>query len=118
MSVNLSLGFVVAPDLGSRVRRALDHRDADPGRLVLELTEAVMLQLPRRARRDLETLDDAGVRVFVDDFGSGYGAVAIFDDLPVRGRQARPQPAQRRRQRRAQRPVARRVCATSSTGWA
>ncbi len=85
VSVNLSLEFVLAPDFGDRVRRALDLRHVDPSRLVLELTEAVTLQLPRAARRDIESLDADGVRVFVDDFGSGYGALAVFDDLPVRG---------------------------------
>ena len=85
VSVNLSLEFVLAPDFGDRIRRALDLRHVDPSRLVLELTEAVTLQLPRAARRDIESLDEDGVRIFVDDFGSGYGALAVFDDLPVRG---------------------------------
>jgi EAL domain-containing protein (putative c-di-GMP-specific phosphodiesterase class I) len=67
------------------VLAALEGQRVDPSRLVLELTEAVVLQLSRRARRDLEALDDAGVRLFVDDFGTGYGALAVFDDLPVRG---------------------------------
>ena len=84
-SVNLSLGFVLRPDLADRVRIPLARHAVDADRLVLELTEGVVLQLPRTARRNLEALDAAGVRVFVDDFGSGYGALAVFDDLPVRG---------------------------------
>ena len=85
VSVNLSLGSVLRPDLGDRVRSALDARGLDPARLVLEVTEAVALQLPRTARRDIEGLDADGVQVFVDDFGTGYGALAVFDELPVRG---------------------------------
>jgi diguanylate cyclase (GGDEF)-like protein/PAS domain S-box-containing protein len=84
-SVNLSLGSVLRPELGDRVLTTLAGHGVDPGRLVLEVTEAVALQLPRTARRDFEVLDREGVRVFVDDFGTGYGALAVFDDLPVRG---------------------------------
>jgi diguanylate cyclase (GGDEF)-like protein/PAS domain S-box-containing protein len=85
VSVNLSLGSVLRPGLGDRVRSALDAHDVDPARLVLELTEAVALQMPRVARRDIEGLDAEGVGIFVDDFGTGYGALAVFDELPVRG---------------------------------
>jgi diguanylate cyclase (GGDEF)-like protein/PAS domain S-box-containing protein len=85
VSVNLSLGFLLQSEVAERVRRALDEQSLDPSCLVLEITEAVSLQLPRAARRDLEALDAVGVRVFVDDFGTGYGALAVFDDLPVRG---------------------------------
>jgi diguanylate cyclase (GGDEF)-like protein/PAS domain S-box-containing protein len=84
-SVNLSLAFVLRPQLHERVSAVLAGHGVDPSRLVLEVTEAVALQLPRPARRDLEALDREGVRVFVDDFGTGYGALAVLDDLPVRG---------------------------------
>ena len=84
-SVNLSLGFVLRPDLADRVRVPLARHGVDADRLVLELTEGVALQLPRTARRAIEVLDADGVRIFVDDFGTGYGALAVFDDLPVRG---------------------------------
>jgi diguanylate cyclase (GGDEF)-like protein/PAS domain S-box-containing protein len=85
VSVNLSLASVLRVELADRVRRALDVHGVDPARLVVELTEAVTLQLPRHARRDLEALDAEGVRVFVDDFGTGYGALSVLDEVPVRG---------------------------------
>jgi diguanylate cyclase (GGDEF)-like protein/PAS domain S-box-containing protein len=85
VSVNLSLASVLRVELADRVRRALEAHQVDPSRLVVELTEAVTLQLPRHARRDLEALDAEGVRVFVDDFGTGYGALSVFDEVPVRG---------------------------------
>ncbi len=84
-SVNVSQGFAAAPDLADRVRRVLERWDVAPERVVLEVTEAVVLQLPRPARRDLEALDADGVRIFLDDFGAGYGALAVFDDLPLSG---------------------------------
>ena len=85
VSVNLSLGFVLRPGLADRVRGPLARHSVPPGRLVLELTEAVVLQLTPSARRELVTLDEEGVRIFLDDFGAGYGALAVFDDLPVSG---------------------------------
>jgi diguanylate cyclase (GGDEF)-like protein/PAS domain S-box-containing protein len=85
VSVNLSLATVLRPGLGDRIGATLAAEGVDHGRLVLEVTEAVALQLPRTARRDIERLDAEGARVFVDDFGTGYGALAVFDDLPVRG---------------------------------
>jgi PAS domain S-box-containing protein len=85
VSVNLSLDSVLRSGLADRVRLPLALYGVDPSRLVLELTEAVVLQLTPAARRDLKALDGDGVRVFLDDFGAGYGALAVFDDLPVRG---------------------------------
>ncbi len=85
VSVNISAGFLALSFFGDRVRAVLERHGVDPGRLVLELSEPVVLGLPRSVRRQLEGLDANGVRLFVDDFGSGYGALSVLDDLPISG---------------------------------
>jgi EAL domain-containing protein (putative c-di-GMP-specific phosphodiesterase class I) len=52
---------------------------------VVELTESVMLEAAPVGRQELHKLDDLGVRVVVDDFGTGFSALSYLRDLPVSG---------------------------------
>ena len=56
-----------------------------PSRLVVELTESVMLGGAPAARNELAQLDELGVRLVVDDFGTGFSALSYLRDLPVSG---------------------------------
>ncbi|HEX4977591.1 MAG TPA: EAL domain-containing protein [Nocardioides sp.] len=63
------------------VESALEAAGLDPGSLVLEVTESVLVDESHRAIvADLRTL---GVRVAIDDFGTGYSSLAYLRDLPV-----------------------------------
>jgi EAL domain-containing protein (putative c-di-GMP-specific phosphodiesterase class I) len=52
---------------------------------VVELTESVMLSSAPSARREIEQLDELGVRLMVDDFGTGFSPLSYLRDLPVSG---------------------------------
>jgi EAL domain-containing protein (putative c-di-GMP-specific phosphodiesterase class I) len=52
---------------------------------VIELTESVMLSAAPAARAQLQQLDALGVRLVVDDFGTGFSALSHLRDLPVSG---------------------------------
>jgi len=52
-------------------------------RVVLELVETALVDLPSRTRQAMGELVDRGVRFAVDDFGTGYSSLARLKDLPA-----------------------------------
>lgn len=49
----------------------------------LELTETAVLTDPRRAADVLDELERIGVRLAIDDLGTGYSSLAYLSRLPV-----------------------------------
>jgi ABC-type Fe3+-hydroxamate transport system substrate-binding protein len=85
VAVNVSANQVTRPGLADSVEKALDEAGLPAERLVIELTESVMLSTDSSARREFEYLDALGVRIVVDDFGTGFSALSYLRDLPVSG---------------------------------
>jgi len=82
LAVNLSARRLeeALPDaLAWRVRRA----GIAPDHLWLEITESALLVDPERARAVVARLRALGLRVAIDDFGSGYSSLAYLKTLPV-----------------------------------
>ncbi len=57
--------------------------DMDPSRLTVEITENALLIGEREVARRLGRLRDAGIRIAVDDFGTGYASLAYLTTLPL-----------------------------------
>ncbi|MFI7589437.1 putative bifunctional diguanylate cyclase/phosphodiesterase [Spongisporangium articulatum] len=83
LSVNLSGRHLLDPGVVGDVQEALDSSGLDPARLVVEITETVLLDDFLLAADHLEQLRRLGVRVAVDDFGTGFTSVAHLQKLPV-----------------------------------
>ncbi len=83
VSVNLSTAEFRAPGFLESVRAALACHGL-PGRaLEIELTERMLMDDVEAVRRTLAPLKELGVRIAVDDFGTGYTSLAHLRDLPV-----------------------------------
>jgi diguanylate cyclase (GGDEF)-like protein/PAS domain S-box-containing protein len=83
VSVNVSTVQLTAPSLISDVQSALEQSGITPWRVVLEITEG---SLAKDAERIIEVLDELrtlGVRIAVDDFGTGYASLSHLQRLPV-----------------------------------
>jgi diguanylate cyclase (GGDEF)-like protein/PAS domain S-box-containing protein len=52
-------------------------------RVILELVETALVDLPSRSRQAMGELVERGVRFAVDDFGTGYSSLARLKDLPA-----------------------------------
>jgi diguanylate cyclase (GGDEF)-like protein/PAS domain S-box-containing protein len=52
-------------------------------RVVLELVETALVDLPSRVRQSMDELVQRGVQFAVDDFGTGYSSLARLKDLPA-----------------------------------
>jgi EAL domain-containing protein (putative c-di-GMP-specific phosphodiesterase class I) len=69
----------LAPD----VARALAAAGVPPRRLVLEVTETVLIDASERLEGDLVTLRDMGCVISLDDFGKGFSSLAYLARMPV-----------------------------------
>lgn len=88
ISVNVSGAQIHHGDIVSVVREALATSQLPPERLGIEVTESVLLADERRANEQIKALQDLGVRVALDDFGSGYSSLLYlrkfgFDKLKI-----------------------------------
>ena len=82
VSVNLSAS-VLDRELPRLVRTRLDARGAPASALMLELTESHAMADPQAALEVLEQLAALGVRLSIDDFGTGHSSLAYLQQLPV-----------------------------------
>jgi diguanylate cyclase (GGDEF)-like protein/PAS domain S-box-containing protein len=83
MGVNVSVRHLQAGCLGPDVAQALASTGLPPQKLVLEITESVMLDARDRLESDLATLREMGCNIALDDFGRGYSSLAYLARLPV-----------------------------------
>jgi diguanylate cyclase (GGDEF)-like protein len=83
VSVNLSGRQLRERDLPERVAQTLAAAGLDPRRLTLEITETSMIDDLDAATATLHVLRELGVWVAVDDFGTGFSALATLKHYPV-----------------------------------
>jgi diguanylate cyclase (GGDEF)-like protein len=83
VSVNLSpLQFRRPAHLVRTIKDVMAETSLDPSRLCLEVTEALLIEDPGRARATLDMLVELGIRFALDDFGVGYSSLAHIQDYP------------------------------------
>jgi diguanylate cyclase (GGDEF)-like protein len=80
---NISTSQMRSPDLAHRVARAAEAAGVHTDRLVLEVTEDIVMADTEGARSVLQQLQSMGMRIAVDDFGTGYSSLAMLRRLPV-----------------------------------
>ncbi len=85
VAVNASMAEVGNQDFASLIEDRLTAEGADASRLIVEVTEQVLLQAPDSARIFLARLVEQGVQVHLDDFGTGYSSLTHLQELPVTG---------------------------------
>jgi diguanylate cyclase (GGDEF)-like protein len=85
VSVNLSGRVVGDRTLPGEVTAMLAERGLSADALVLEITETALIIDRERAVEVLQSLRAAGIRVELDDFGSGYASFGLLHDLPLDG---------------------------------
>ncbi|GAA2019091.1 bifunctional diguanylate cyclase/phosphodiesterase [Pseudokineococcus marinus] len=82
VAVNVSGAELASPAYPGRVLRALADSGLSASDLVLEVTETAFAEAPTMTA-SLAALRAAGVRVAVDDFGTGWSTLSRLDQLPV-----------------------------------
>ncbi len=83
VAVNLSPVQVRDASIVDLVHAALEESGVEPSRLMLEITEGVLIDNPEEMLRRIEDLHALGVRVALDDFGSGYSNLGYLQRFPL-----------------------------------
>ena len=82
VSVNVPVALFLLPDFVNEVAQALHESGLAPGRLDLEVSEAVFLGEAAVVDRALSGLNRLGVGLTLDEFGSGYSSLAYLRRAP------------------------------------
>jgi len=83
MAINVSPWQLATPGFARKVKRAIELAGIEPSRLTLEITENAVLQDIEEVAITIRDLSALGVRFSIDDFGSGYSALASLKKLPL-----------------------------------
>jgi diguanylate cyclase (GGDEF)-like protein len=83
VSVNLSGRQLEDPNLLDDVRAALSYSGLLASRLVLEITETVLMSNPAQSAEVLRAFREMGIRIAIDDFGVGHSSLNYLRQFPV-----------------------------------
>ncbi len=83
VGVNVSVRQFEEPDFVEKLLDAVRIAGVSPMRLVLEVTESVMIAGMEEVSHKLIALRDAGFRIALDDFGTGYSSLNYLRELPI-----------------------------------
>jgi EAL domain-containing protein (putative c-di-GMP-specific phosphodiesterase class I) len=81
VAVNVSAAQFAA-SFPTVVEAILDRTRLDPARLVIEITESVLVQDTEENLAVLNSLKRLGVKIALDDFGTGYSSLAYLSRFP------------------------------------
>ena len=84
VGVNFSaLQFKGFTDVDRDVAASLDKWGIAPGKIEIELTESVLMDITQQQSDRFERLRRRGVRIAIDDFGTGYSSLNYLANYPI-----------------------------------
>ncbi len=83
LAVNISMRQFQQPDFFETVTRVLAQTTLGPHSLELEITESVAMRDPETTIALLRRLHEMGIRISLDDFGTGFSSLKYLKDLPI-----------------------------------
>ena len=83
--MNVSAKQLEREGLVDEVRAALEEAGLAPSRLILEITESMLMKNVDSSTALLQQLRALGVELHMDDFGTGYSSLGQLPHLPIQG---------------------------------
>jgi EAL domain-containing protein (putative c-di-GMP-specific phosphodiesterase class I)/CHASE2 domain-containing sensor protein len=83
VAVNVSATLLADPALAPAIAAALASHDYPPERLTVEITESATLSSSDDAISALEDLRSLGIRISIDDYGTGHSTLSYLKRLPA-----------------------------------
>ncbi len=83
MSINISAIQYKRKDFVERLMGIIKKYDVKPDEIELEITESVLIDDFAEVKEKLLTLRDYGIRISLDDFGTGFSSLSYLNGLPI-----------------------------------
>ena len=83
VSINVSSKQFRQKDFIDHIAKALSDNRLSPSRLIIELTEGVVIDNIADTVKKMQALKELGVRISIDDFGTGYSSLTYLKRLPL-----------------------------------
>lgn len=83
LSINISARQYCQEDFVSNLVRVLNQYQMDPALLELEITESILIDDFDMVSEKLKILKDYGIKVSLDDFGTGFSSLSYLKKLPI-----------------------------------
>lgn len=83
IAVNIPPALLTDQHLYAIIADALELHGVKPARLTLEVTERLMIQDQEKVFTALRELKKLGIRISIDDFGTGFSSFAYFRNFPA-----------------------------------
>lgn len=83
LNLNLSAGQFAEPALPAQVKRIIGETGLAPGAVWLEITETTLFQDRDASEQTMRRLHELGVRMVIDDFGTGASSLASLKHFPL-----------------------------------
>lgn len=85
VAVNISARNLLDAELPNDIASLMEKWSVDPSWIELEVTETTVMNDQSRSAAVLQTLSDMGLRLSIDDYGTGYTSLEYLRRLPVDG---------------------------------
>ncbi|HFE36988.1 MAG TPA: EAL domain-containing protein [Gammaproteobacteria bacterium] len=83
VAVNVSGYQLIQADLAQLIPEEIGRAGIPGKSLELEITESILIEEPDKASKTLDLLRNTGVRISVDNFGSGYSSMTTLRNFPL-----------------------------------
>lgn len=82
-SINVSPKVLEARSFVEETRHIVEGSGSDPSQLIFEITEEIALKFPDNFAQLIGQLRDIGIRLSIDDFGTGFSSIAYLRNFKV-----------------------------------
>ncbi len=83
IAINISAEDLKEADFYDFIRNTITTNNVPENKVTLEVTESAVVDNPEEAIKLLQRFKDAGIKISIDDYGTGYSSLAQLKQLPV-----------------------------------
>jgi diguanylate cyclase (GGDEF)-like protein/PAS domain S-box-containing protein len=83
LSINISGTLLTKKTAFTVLKQAIDKTGVSANRLEIELTEATTMNQGAESEQELNAINELGIKISVDDFGTGFSSLKSLKNLPI-----------------------------------
>jgi len=84
VDINVSPVQLRYPKMAERLIEIIRANEIQPEKIVLEITENILIEMNQTVRENIQRLLDFGCQLCIDDFGTGYSSLSYLTILPLK----------------------------------